>query len=105
MLHIVCFTLQAVAAYGCLGTTVAIKTIEGNSSSESAPPALMAGLSDVEHADEVTGSVDSLWSATGEASFVGVTAGLIDLFIACSGCVWCEAAASQRYQALSAPCW
>ena len=67
LLHISCLTLQAVAAYGCLGTTIAIKTIEGNSSSEDAPPALMAGLSDMEHADEVTGSIDSLWSAIGEA--------------------------------------
>ena len=96
-----CLTLQAVAAYGCLGTTVAIKTIEGNSSSEVAPPALMAGLSDMEHANEVTGGIDNLWSATGEVPLESLPA-LSDLFIARSGCVWCEPAAPQWYQALSA---
>lgn len=118
LLHNCCLALQAVAAYGCLGTTVAIKTIEGNSSSEEARPALMAGLSDLEHADEVTGSIDSLWSAIGEARqkllchlpwlarlwwcwellclwHVQLWWRCFGLFIACSGCVWCETAASE----------
>ena len=63
----VCLALQAVAAYGCLGTTIAIKTSEGDSSSEDAPPALMAGLSDMEHADDLAGSIDGLWSAISES--------------------------------------